>query len=332
MQSQAEAANGRGGDINAAFGNLPGFVSSAARLTETLDAQGAAVSETISATGDFFDAISARDGELRGLIADSNTLFETTAERNRDLAAIWQQLPRFERESRVTLTRLSRFADTARPVVRQLQPAANEMEPTFAELQRLAPEFRGLFAQLGPVITASEKGLPAFDRILARIPPLLGEFQPFLRNANPIVRYIGEHRREVTAFFANVTAASLSRDVGADTLTGGAESVITCARRRRSGRQRLANLPRALGSTRQNAYTAPGAFDRLADGLPSTTPASVRRRRPGAADDRVPRDADAVGEAVRVPHRRPRRRPARLRRAGEHARLRDPLPAAAAEP
>src|ERR1044071_7206899 len=40
MQSQAEAIGGRGADINAAFGQLPGFTEHVDELLRTLDAQG----------------------------------------------------------------------------------------------------------------------------------------------------------------------------------------------------------------------------------------------------------------------------------------------------
>jgi phospholipid/cholesterol/gamma-HCH transport system substrate-binding protein len=270
MQSQAQAVRGRGVDINAAFGQLPGFAEHFDDLLATLDAQGSAVRKTISTTGDVFDAISQREGELRGLVTDANRLFATTGARNRDLAAIFQALPRFERESSATLPKLTQLATAADPVVRQLQPAASELGPTFDKLNALSPEFDGLFTKLNDVVTASQKGLPAFDAILGRLPSLLDAFQPFLRNANPMVQYIGQHKREVTAFFANVSAASLARDQR-DVLLGAKEAVHYLRTAQTLSPEALAFYPRSLGSGRQNAYLAPGAFDKLASGLPVLT-------------------------------------------------------------
>jgi phospholipid/cholesterol/gamma-HCH transport system substrate-binding protein len=270
MQSTAAAVRGRGQDINAAFGNLPGFVEHGDHLFATLDAQSAGVRRTVSNVGRFFSEISARQGQLSGLIHDADGLFSTTARRNRDLAGVFRALPRFERESRLTLPALTRFAKRSDPVIRQLQPVATQMTPTFAALERLAPDLHSFLKRLGPVVTASQRGLPALRTILADLPPLLGDFQPFLRNANPMVSYIGAHKRELAAFFANVSAASLGRDVND---LHGADEVHYLRTAQTLSPQGLAYYPRALGSTRANAYPAPGALDELASGLKVLDPA-----------------------------------------------------------
>jgi virulence factor Mce-like protein len=261
LQSQADAVEGRGADINAAFGSLPGFVGSADRLLVTLDAQSAAVRKLVASTGDFFAAISEREGELRGLVTDANTLFQTTAARNRDLADVFRALPRFEREATITLPALTAFAREARPVVQRLQPAASAAEPVFADLNRLAPQFDGFFARLDEVVAASRPGLPALDRIVARIPGLLEAFQPVLRNVNPFVDYIGQSRREVTAFFANVAAASQARDMTPDALHFLRTSQTL-------GPEAATPYPHPLRSTRLNPYVAPGGMSKLNGGLP----------------------------------------------------------------
>jgi phospholipid/cholesterol/gamma-HCH transport system substrate-binding protein len=259
MESQAAAVQGRGPDINAFFGNLPGFTDKFNKLFETLDAQQAATSKAVSATGEVFDAISEREGQLRGLVTDSQRLFAVTAARNDDLAKIFQKLPRFERESTQTLPLLTDFGNDARPAIRQLQPAATAMEPAFTALNDLSPQFQGFFGQLQEVVDASEKGLPAFNRILDNLPPLLDQFQPFLRNANPIVRYIGDNKRDVISFFGNTVGASEAYDLGGKygTLAGTSHTVRYLRTSQILNPQSLTFYPRQLGSSRNNAYAAP---------------------------------------------------------------------------
>ncbi len=261
LQSQADAVEGRGGDINDAFGSLPAFFGSTDHLLVTLDAQSAAVRRLVSSTGDFFSAISEREGDLRGLITDANGLFQTTAARNRDLAAVFTALPRFEREATLTLPALTAFGRSARPVVRRLQPAATEADPLLADVNRLAPQFDGFFTRLNQVVAASRAGLPALDRIVARVPALLGAFDPVLRNVNPIVSYVGQNKREVAALFANVAAATEIRD-----MTPNALHFLRTAQT--LGPTAATNYPRPLGSTRLNPYPAPGTLTKLKDGLP----------------------------------------------------------------
>jgi phospholipid/cholesterol/gamma-HCH transport system substrate-binding protein len=266
MESQAAAVQGRGPDINAFFGNLPGFTEKFDKLFETLDAQQAATSKAISTTGEVFDAISAREGELRALVTESQRLFATTAARNDDLAKIFQKLPRFERESSATLPRLTQFGHHARPAIQQLQPAATAMKPAFSALNDVAPQFEGFFGQLQDVVDASEKGLPAFNRILGNLPPLLDAFQPFLRNANPMVDYIAKNKREVTAFFANTTASSEAVDL-TDSLKLAHTPVHYLRTSQILNPESLTFYPHPLGTTRLNPYPKPNLLDELASGL-----------------------------------------------------------------
>jgi ABC-type transporter Mla subunit MlaD len=261
LQSQADAIDGRGMDINDAFGSLPGFVGSADKLLVTLDAQSAAVRRLVASTGDFFGAISEREGELRGLVTDANNLFQTTAARNQDLADVFRALPSFEREATLTLPQLTAFARQARPVVQRLQPAASAADPLFADVNRLAPQFDGFFDRLDRVVVASKPGLPAFDRIVARVPGLLDAFQPVLRNVNPLVSYVGLNKREVAALFANIAAATEIRDQTKNSLHFLRTSQTL-------GPQSASFYPRPIGSTRLNPYPAPGALDKLKSGLP----------------------------------------------------------------
>ena len=267
MQSSAASAQGRGADINALFGSLPEFVEVGDDLVTELNAQSRAVSETISGTGDVFSALSERHGQLSRLITESNRLFQVTAARNRDFAAIWEELPRFSRESRLTLPRLTRFAQNADPVVKLLQPAASEMAPTFDALRRLSPEFEKFFTGLGPTITASQRGVPALEQFLADFPPLLADFEPFLRNVNPLLGYLGQNRREVTSFFANTTAASLGRQDKASQRAPESDPIHYLRVTQTLTPQALSYYARALGQTRNNAYMAPGGLDNLRSAL-----------------------------------------------------------------
>ena len=272
MQSSAASVQGRGADINAFFGNLPEFVEAGDDLITEVNAQSRAVSETIRGTGDLFSAISERDGQLARLITESNRLFQVTAARNRDFEAIWEELPRFSRESRLTLPRLTELARNADPVVQLLQPAASEMGPTFDALRRLSPEFEKFFTGLGPTITASSRGVPALEQLMRDFPPLLADFEPFLRNLNPLIDFLRLNRREVTTFFANTTAASLGRQERASERAPASDPIHYLRASVTLNPQALSYYSRALGQTRKNAYMAPGALDRLASGLPVYDP------------------------------------------------------------
>jgi ABC-type transporter Mla subunit MlaD len=148
----------------------------------------------------------------------------------------------------------------------------------FKDVNRLAPQFDGFFARLNQVVAAAKPGLPALDRIVARVPGLLDAFQPVLRNVNPLVGYIGQNKREVTAFFANVAAASQIRD-----MTPNALHFLRTAQT--LGPEAATVYPHALGSTRLNPYLAPGAMTQLKDGLPALACGSGDPLPPGVFGD-----------------------------------------------
>jgi hypothetical protein len=145
--------------------------------------------------------------------------------------------------------------------VRRLQPAASEADPLLADVNRLAPQFDGFFAVLDDVVASSKRGLPALDRVIAGVPPLLAAFQPVLRNVNPLVEYIAKNKREVTAFFANVTAASQIRDM----TPYGLHFLRTS---QTLNPEAATYYPRPIGMTRLNPYMAPGTMTRIPTGLP----------------------------------------------------------------
>jgi phospholipid/cholesterol/gamma-HCH transport system substrate-binding protein len=261
MESQAQAIQGRGRDLNDAFGNLGPFADDASRLVDILNRQQGAVQRLIRDSGVVFAALSERDGQLRQLIENSNTVFTTTAARNRELRETFIALPTFQRESRRTLTRLTAFADNTDPLVTQLRPAARELGPTAQDLGALAPDLNAFFRDLDPLIRAARTGIPAAQRILDDARPLLAQIDPLGRQLVPILDFLGLYKRELTAFFANTVAATQARDISTRVHYLRTTNPLNL--------ENLAVYPRRPGSNRPNPYMLPGGFDKLAQGLDS---------------------------------------------------------------
>jgi len=171
-------------------------------------------------------------------------------------------LPTFNQESAATVNRLTQFANNTNPLVNQLHPAAREFSPTFQQLEKLAPDLRALFRDLDPLITASERGLPALERFNDELHPVLGEVDEPLRQLNPILGYVGAYPKELTAFFANTVGSTQA-------VTGsGADAVHYLRTTNPTNAENLAVYPRRMGTNRPNPYEFPGAFAGLSRGLP----------------------------------------------------------------
>ncbi|MBX5468970.1 MAG: MCE family protein [Thermoleophilaceae bacterium] len=262
LQQQGTALRGRGQSLNDALGNLTPFAENTDKVLRVLDAQSAETSRLIRNTGVVFRSLAERDGQLRDLITSSNRVFAQTAARDRQLADAFRAFPRFLDESRATVTRVSRFAEDTNPLITDLRPAARQLSPTLVALDGLAPDLRGLFENLGPLQEAGRRGLPALSRFLDDTTPLLGQVDPWLRNVNPILRWIGLYRREIAAFFANDSAATQ-----AVASRPGATAPRHYLRVMNPvNPEVLAAYPNRIRSNRSNPYVAPGGYEDLAKG------------------------------------------------------------------
>lgn len=260
MQAQAQAISGHGQDLNDALGNLGPFADDAATLVDILNRQEGALSRLVANTGVVFGALNERGDQLTSLVRNANTVFATTAARDEQLKQAFRALPTFEDESRKTIERLTAFAAETDPLVDQLRPAARELSPTLRELQDVAPGLDNLLVGLGPLVDASKAGFPAAERILQDARPLLAQLVPTTQQLTPMLQFLGLYKRDLTSFFANVTAATQAKDTGADAL----HYLRTT---NPLNPENLAVYPGRLPSNRPNPYRLPNGLDELRRGL-----------------------------------------------------------------
>jgi phospholipid/cholesterol/gamma-HCH transport system substrate-binding protein len=242
--------NGRGQDLNDAFGNLAGFATDGAKLLELLDEQEVAVTGLVKNTGRVFAAINERDGALRQLIVNSGNTFEATASRDEALAETFRIFPTFLDESRLTMERLERFSRNTHPLVNQLKGPADDLGPTVRDLGDLAPDLEGLFRDLPPLIRASKTGLPALERVLEGAEPVLEAIHPWLQQLNPILSYFNYHQSTIAGFLST-GGANINGQAG------GERYQVNFGMIDERSFERFTHRP---DWERANAYTAPNAF------------------------------------------------------------------------
>jgi phospholipid/cholesterol/gamma-HCH transport system substrate-binding protein len=274
MQGTAASLRGRGDDLSAAIAELAPFAEETNRLLRVLDSQSRAVSQLVHDGGTVFEALSERQGQLRGLIQNSETVFSTTARRNRELAELFRILPTFQRESRATLARLNRFARTADPLVQQLRPAARELSPTLVAAQKAAPDLKAFFEGLRGAINVSDTGFPALRRLLSddftpllsRLGGSVGGQDPYLAHFNSIVEVLKLYKHEITAFLGNTAAVV---QLGVQSFQADGRFVKILRTTSPLNPESLASFDQRLNTNRANPYFKPLGYNRLADGLES---------------------------------------------------------------
>ena len=252
MQDGAIASAGRGDDLSYAFAQFEPTFHSFNQFFRTLDTQTQAVNQLFRNGEATFDALSRRQGELRGLITSGSEVFQAMGARNREISDTFRAFPTFLDESRLTVDRLAEFSDNADPLVQQLTPAFEELSPTLVQVDRLAPDFRAFFTGLRKVDKAAPRGFQGLrDMLRHDFPPLLVALDPFLRSLNPLVEDVSNYRRELAGLFGNAAAATNANRPGEPNYLRTLPML---------GPETLATYPRRLTTNRPNAYTQPGAY------------------------------------------------------------------------
>ena len=264
MANAAIGVEGRGLDLNDAFGNLGPFVTDASSVLEILNRQKQELKGLVSDTGTVFEALSARDQQLAGLITGSNDTFEALASQDEALAESFQILPAFERESRLTFERLDEFQADTHPLVNDLKPVARDLSPTLASIRELSPNLLSLFRKLDVLIDVSDEGLPALERFLNGLAPVLDNLDPFLANLNPVIDYL-EFQQSTVADFLAGPAVALSNHISCQPLPNDCSDYPAPRHYLRqlgyTSGETLGVWPSRLDTNRGNGYLAPGALN-----------------------------------------------------------------------
>jgi ABC-type transporter Mla subunit MlaD len=267
MQEAAVAIEGQGQNLSYAIGNFEPTFKEFEGLFRVLNSQKLAVSKLFSNGTKTFEALRGREGELANLIRSSNELFKSTANRDKDIEALFRAFPTFQDESRLTVDRLRGFAVNADPLSKQLVPVAEQLSPTLIKFGELAPEAKKLFEALPPVIKEAPTGFAALRRFFRdQFPPLLRAIDPFVRNLNPLVTGLGIYKNEVTSFFGNLASATNAEL----TETNAAGQKIHYVRALGPvNPETIASYPSRLALNRNSAYSPPLWAKEILHGLPS---------------------------------------------------------------
>ncbi|HVO55005.1 MAG TPA: MlaD family protein [Solirubrobacterales bacterium] len=299
MQEGAVAINGQGQALSYGIGQLEPTFTELDQLFRVLDTQRLAVAQLFRNGTTTFTALRGRQGELQNLIKSSDAVFRTTAQRNRDIEALFLAFPTFLGESKLTLNRLKDFSVNADPLMKQLVPAAEQLSPTLIAFANLAPEAKGFFEGLLPVIDRAPAGFAAARKLLRDdFPPLLRAIDPFIRNLNPILTGLGLYKHEVTSFFGNLASATnlfLTEENKHE------EHPYVLKTGAHLNPETVSTYPQRLTTSRTSAYRPPQWAADLASGLPSLVIAQCSS---GLAATLKPSTPDSEAFRERVPHQK----------------------------
>jgi phospholipid/cholesterol/gamma-HCH transport system substrate-binding protein len=267
QQELAKGINGRGEQINANLAQLEPFVENARKLVSVLNEQEGAVRALVHNTGTVFNALASRDHQLEGSIVNGEHTLHALAEASKAWAETFKELPAFQKNSTKALQEVDKFQEVADPYFEEFRPAQRQLASLLKTAEPFAPEFDRFNTALGPLTKAAKKGLPQIEPILNLTVPVLENFRPVLHNLDPFLQYTGQYVPELTAFFANITAASAASLGNSNTENKGPKEHYLTTMSVLSP-ESLAVYPKRIGTDRSNAYPLPGTYHSLASGLP----------------------------------------------------------------
>ncbi|HEV3229843.1 MAG TPA: MlaD family protein [Solirubrobacteraceae bacterium] len=258
QQDLAAGSQGRGQDLNDAFGTLPGFVASASDLLDVLNSQSDAVRGLVRNTGVTFAALNQNRAALHNLIVNGGQVFQATSDQQNALSQIFQIFPTFLDESKATFRKLQAFAINTHPLITELRPVARALVPTLRDVRAFAPDLRNFFRNLDPLITVSRTGLPALRDLLRATKPLLAAVDPFLEQLNPALQWI-EFNQYGTGDFISNGGSAITTEIPAAAVPGSGLSPSLGHFLKTTGPQGAETAgiwPTRLPSSRGNAYIA----------------------------------------------------------------------------
>jgi hypothetical protein len=158
------------------------------------------------------------------------------------------------------------------------------------ELAGLAPDLKAFFRDLDPLIKASRTGIPAAQKILEDLRPLLAQIDPAGRQLVPITDFLALYKSEITAFFANTVAATQARDISTRVHYLRTTNPLNL--------ENLAVYPRRIGSNRTNPYMLPRGYDKLTSGLDSFETRHCGRALPTVSSAPLPSPAPPLDDLL----------------------------------
>ena len=260
MKNSGIAVDGRGLDLNDAFGNVGPFSEDASDVLATLRRQEEALRGVVRNTGTVFEALTARDQELASAIVGTNRTFRALASRDEELAETFQIFPTFNSEARLTAReagglRRGRGPALPRPEAGRPRHQPDPAGPAPPRPERPAPLQEPRSADQG---IGDRSARPR--RFLDALRPAMVALDPFLANLNPIVRYLDFYKGQAADFLANPAAGT----------AGALPPIATQPTPRHLSRQggilnaeTLSIYPQRLRTNRGNGFLLPNAHRQL---------------------------------------------------------------------
>lgn len=179
---------------------------------DALAAQSEDLTELARATTTLLTALDTGEGQIASMVANADTLTESTAGQRDAIEATMRQLPGLLASTRDATTELSRLSKSLAPVASDLERAAPLLTSALRELPATSADLRSMLPALSSVLDRAPATLERVPTLGADIRRLVPEAVATLRDVNPVLAYLEPYGPDIAAYFASFAAATQYTD------------------------------------------------------------------------------------------------------------------------
>jgi phospholipid/cholesterol/gamma-HCH transport system substrate-binding protein len=200
------ALNGRGQDLNDAFGNLGPATTELNAMIGVLNQQQGNLQSLISNSATVLTTLGDRGSQLQTLINAGNSVLTATASQNRALTGTVNALPPFLKQLRTSLTQLNTTLGIARPSLNALAPVAPLLTPALRGLTQLSGPLVTLLKSAPAVLRQAEVALPDITTFLDDLHPAVDAVLPAAQQIVPMINIISDYKQNLVTSMADLAA------------------------------------------------------------------------------------------------------------------------------
>jgi ABC-type transporter Mla subunit MlaD len=212
LQGLAGALQGRGTQLNQTIRGVNDTFVPATAVVDTLYHDRGQVSRLINDLGSLSTAIGKRSASIAQLANAGLTAFNAVAARDNDLRSLLRELPPTLAQVRTTSNTLAATSNQAAPVVENLAGAVHDLRPA---IQYLRPAARAGQSLLNELALAAPPLSRTVDRLRAASGPVAKALPPVravLCQADPMLVYIKPYIKDFIRFMVGFGSSANSYD------------------------------------------------------------------------------------------------------------------------
>lgn len=198
--------------VSATLGRLDALTAELRGLGDLLDGQQRTVAGVVLDGRKAFEALGTHDAQISRLVSAGRATLAATAAAQTGLSEGLRELPLLLDSADRALRTAQPLVGEARPLVADLRRLGPSLAPALDDLRPVARSARAVVAGLPALRAAATPTLRAARPALAAAGPLLDRLEPALANLVPIVGYLSQRRRTVSAWFANTAGIGARGD------------------------------------------------------------------------------------------------------------------------